>query len=115
MQYHGWSNPYQHGATSMYTGPMPSQSNVIKVMGEESAKAYPIGRNSSLLLVDENQPYVYLKTSDDGGFAQMKKFKIELVQEEQKTQPSVDTSQFVTKQDFDEFKKMIEDLVMANG
>ena len=44
------------------------QMEIQRVNGEESAKAYPIGPNSSVLLLDVNDPLVWVVTTDASGF-----------------------------------------------
>lgn len=43
-------------------------SEVIRVNGEEGAKAYQMMPNSSVLLLDVTQPVVWLKTTDGAGY-----------------------------------------------
>ena len=43
-------------------------SSVIKVNGENGARAYQIGANSSALLLDESGLMVWLVTSDGAGY-----------------------------------------------
>ena len=65
-----FQNPYFSG---MGMGMMPQypqpaqlapQSQVVKVNGENGARAYQIGANSSALLLDESGLMVWLVTSD---------------------------------------------------
>lgn len=51
-------NPYQQA---------PKQE-VVKVNGENGARAYPIGANSSALLLDESGAIVWLVVSDGAGY-----------------------------------------------
>ena len=60
-----FQNPY----ANPYFQPNPYQpSSVIKVNGENGAKAYTLGANSSALLLDESGLMVWLVTSDGAGY-----------------------------------------------
>lgn len=110
---------------------LPSQlqtiNNVLQVMGPESAQSYQVGPNSHVILMDSNRPVFYTKRSDDSGYSETKAFQfkeIPLFPEPVQTQPTnviADTDLYVTKEDFnnfktmmEDFKKMIEELVMKN-
>lgn len=56
-----FQNPY-----IPYYQPQPSQ--VIKVNGENGARAYTMGANSSALLLDESGLLVWLVVSDGAGY-----------------------------------------------
>ena len=60
-------NPYGMGQT--YTPPVfPQNAQVVKVNGENGARAYQIGPNSSALLLDESGALVWLCTTDGAGY-----------------------------------------------
>ena len=67
----GFQNPYMnpYGFQQMPSPvyPQPSQQ-VVKVHGEDGAKAYQMGANSSALLLDESGTMVWLATSDGAGY-----------------------------------------------
>lgn len=96
-------------------------NNILKVTGPESAKAYPLGRDSSVVLFDADNPVFYLKTTDDGGFPlPLRTFSFEEIKtpEVQPVVEQIDTSNFVTKNDLEtlqndisELKNMLEGLV----
>ena len=101
---------------------MQPMNNILQVMGLESAQAYQIGPDSQVLLMDSNRPVFYLKKSDSSGYAEVRAFEFHEIpltqpippaQQPQPVEPT-QTQDFVTKKDFEEFKKMIEDLVMKN-
>lgn len=69
-------NPYLYNINQPYV-PQPIYMNnangssvqqVIRVHGEEGAKAYGLAPNSSILLLDETQPVVWLKMTDGAGY-----------------------------------------------
>lgn len=55
---------------------------VVRVNGEASAQMYNLPPNSSALLLDNEQPIVYLLQTDGAGYKQISKFKIEPFVEE---------------------------------
>lgn len=60
-------NPYQMPQAYMY-GQNLQKMEVIKVNGEEGAKAFSLAPNSSVLLLDETAPVVWLKTTDGASY-----------------------------------------------
>lgn len=57
-------NPYQ--AQSPYQP--PQRGEIIKVNGRGGAEAFQLMPNSSILLLDANDPIVWLKTTDGAGY-----------------------------------------------
>ena len=50
---------------------------IIRVNGENGARAYQMPPNSSVLLLDENQPIVWLAQTDGAGYKTVAPYKIE--------------------------------------
>ena len=109
----------------------PSQvNNILQVMGPESAQAFQIGPDSQVILMDSsNKPVFYRKKSDSSGYSETRAFTFKEISLEQaaaiissdnnyQQQPQQQTSsnheEYITKKDFEEYKKMIEDLVMKD-
>lgn len=110
------SNPMQN-----FQPQSQSINNVLEVMGPESAQAFQIGPDSKVILMDANKPIFYCKQSDSSGFAATKAFHYEEVPLTELMQSSVQSheddsikSDYITKSEFNEFKKMIEELVMKD-
>ena len=60
-------NPY--GMAPQYQPPVPVPAQqVVRVNGENGARAYALGANSSALLLDESGALVWLVTSDGAGY-----------------------------------------------
>lgn len=100
-----------------------SINNILRVMGPESAQAFQIGPNSEVILMEDSaRPIFYWKESDSSGYSKTRAYKFEEVplnslMGQQLAQSQEDNShnpEYVTKSDFDDFKKMIEELVMKN-
>ena len=87
-------------------------NSIIWVQGEAGAKAYPVAPGNSLLLMDSESECFYIKTTDASGVPMpLRAFtytEIVQTQDDEKEQPQIDTSQFITRAEFEELKKMIE-------
>lgn len=54
------------------------KQTIIRVNGENGAKAFQMaGPNSSVLLLDETEPVIWVKITDGAGYPTLKKYKIE--------------------------------------
>lgn len=80
-------------------------SQLIRVNGIESAKAYPTTPNSMVALFDENDDVMYIKSTDASNFPTIRTFKFTEVKDEPKHVPS--DPQYVTKEEFEELKQEI--------
>lgn len=60
--------PYQQPIYPAYQQPQAQQTQVVRVNGENGARAYQIGANSSALLLDESGALVWLVTTDGAGY-----------------------------------------------
>ena len=76
----GYQNPFinPYGYTPSYQIPQmkPQPVQVTRVNGENGAKAYSIGANSSALLLDESGTMVWLVTSDGAGYKTVSAYDI---------------------------------------
>ncbi len=54
----------------------PPAYEVVRVHGREGANAFQMGPNSSLLLLDENDPIVWLAKTDGAGYKTVTPFRI---------------------------------------
>lgn len=77
----GYANPYlsnQFGQYGQYTQQIQeAKSEVVRVNGRNGADAYRLASNSSILLLDETAPIIWLKTTDGAGYATVTPYKIE--------------------------------------
>ena len=55
---------------------LTARQEIIRVCGENGARAYQMAPNSSVLLLDENNPVIYLKQSDGAGYSTLTSYKI---------------------------------------
>lgn len=89
-----------------YQQPVNSQT-IQYVNGKQSAEAYQMNPNSTVLLMDKNEPKFYIKQSDASGFCTTRTFTFEEVTEDQL--PAV-VDNYVTKEEFNSLKQSFEDL-----
>lgn len=111
----------QNGMMPSFTSQPQSINNILQVMGPESAQSYQTGPDSHVILMDSNRPVFYLKKSDSTGYAETRAFEFHEIplnqptsQPQQVNNTQLNSQDYVTKSDFEDFKKMIEDLVMKN-
>ena len=97
---------------SQYNQPQPSLS-IDQVSNLEEAKKYQMFPGSTIYLIDQNDPYIYMKVSDTQGKITLRAFSLIEVEVDK-----IVDSKYITRDDFDAFKtdmfNMIEDLKEAN-
>ena len=81
--------------------PMSSPQGILYVNGLESAKAFNTQPNQAVILMDSNEDIFYIVKSDASNFKTIKEYTFK---EKESTQPT-----FVTHEEFDELKKLLED------
>lgn len=119
------ANPYQTGVMpqqSYAPAQPPMQSNVIGVDGEIGAKAFniPNGSTGPIALWDTNDNVIYMRTFNAAGMPMPLK-RLRYVEEEPaqalpaQSGAAVDTSQFVTKTDFEQLRNEIRQMAQQHG
>lgn len=66
-QFWGGQNPYQNRMNPSPFNFAPKQE-IVRVNGENGARAYALPPNSSILLLDETAPIVWLAQTDGAGY-----------------------------------------------
>lgn len=66
--------------------PTQPRSEIIRVHGEEGAKAYQLPPNSAILLLDDTNPILWFKSTDGAGYPQVTAYDIT---------PHIDTREIV--------------------
>ena len=95
--------------------PTPTQNvNWIYVTGVEGARNHIVQPGNTAWLMDNNEPYFYVKKVDGVGSCDFKIFRIEEVQEAVKEQPKQDMSQYVLRDEFDALKAQLNHFVDTN-
>lgn len=101
--------PYGTVLPQMNQTPIQPQANngVIWVQGEAAAKAYPVAKGGTVLLMDSESNVFYLKSVDTSGMPQ----PLEVYEYKKIEKPIEDTdSKYATKEDLDKMMKRIEEL-----
>lgn len=110
--YPGYTAPVYQQAT-----PQSVQTNTNKIYatGIEDVRSRQLPVNSDFIFLDNDKPLIYRKTTDSTGKMDVQVFKIIPYQEEEKIQPVVDLSGYVSVKDFErleqqfiEFKQSFE-------
>ena len=80
------------------TPPLLQQTQTIQyVKDKQSAEAYQMPVNSSVILMDSNQARFYMKQTDASGVATIKAYDFKEAEDEK-------PKEYVTKQEFEAFK-----------
>ena len=109
-----WSNP------APITNPQPALVPVqnvswISVNGMQGAKEHQVPANATHWLMDSNDSVFYVKSSDEFGVSkQLKAFRFVEVDLSaavpDNSQPQIDESKYVQREEFDELKSKIEQM-----
>ena len=81
---------------------------VIRVKGYQGAKDYPMPRDSEAIMIDEDPAvnYIYMKKVDVNGGEMCARYKYE-----EDPVPSLNPENYVTTNDFKEFKEEVLDAI----
>ena len=107
-------NPnYYNYQNDLYSKPQMKQYAFVN--GIDAANNFQIGTNQSMLLMDENHPLCYMKTTDALGRASLRYFKLEEIDEQSALgmlQPSsVADDKFASKEDIVNINKRLDDIL----
>lgn len=86
--------------------------NWIYVSGVDGAKNQIVQPGQTAWMMDNNDPYFYVKSVDNVGSSTFRIFQFAEVQEvtpEQTAQPQIDLSQYVQRGEFDALKAQLEE------
>lgn len=102
--------PYdQFGNFNPYP-PRQPQNVYAFVNGLEGAKSYLVPANQTVLLMDSEQPVCYMKTANALGQGTLRYFKLTEVKEADIRGPQTNTSNYVTKEEFEQLLHRLEKL-----
>lgn len=110
--------PYYPNTYGSYTPqqnmtPQPAQSNagLTWVTGEGGAKSYLVAPGCTIPLFDSENPVIYIKSADASGLPSMKILDYKIREATSSpTPPVVQTADFVTREEFHELEKKLEQL-----
>lgn len=110
-------NQSQGGGWGQQSASTPTQNvDWIRVSGIDGAKNQIVQPGQTVWMMDNNEPYFYVKSADNVGSCTFRIFQFAEVQEvaqEQPEQPQIDLSQYVQRSEFEQLKAMIEQLTNA--
>lgn len=113
------NNPYAVQYQPQVQAPQPVQqptqmaqnnnSSIIWVQGEAGAKSYLIAPNTSLMLMDSEGDYFYIKSTDNTGMPTLKKFAYneitnngsKTVENGSKNDFEFDPNKYITREEFE--------------
>lgn len=105
-------NQSQGGGWGQQSAPTPTQNvDWIRVSGIDGAKNQIVQPGQTVWMMDNNEPYFYVKSADNVGSCTFRIFQFAEVQEvapEQPEQPQIDLSQYVQRGEFEKLKALIE-------
>lgn len=113
-QQNSWGQQSAQAASAQATS--AQNVNWIQVSGIDGAKNQIVQPGQTAWMMDNNQPYFYVKSVDNVGSSTFRIFQFAEVQEsasEQTVQPQIDPSQYVQRAEFDELKAQLEQLTTA--
>lgn len=87
--------------------------NWIYVSGVDGAKSQIVQPGQTAWMMDNNDPYIYVKEVDNVGSTTFRIFRIDEVHDiapEQTIQPQIDMSQYIQRAEFDQLKEQLEQL-----
>lgn len=93
-----------YGQFQQFYGQRPE--SLVRVTGYEGAKAYQMMPNSTVALFDENDDFMYIKSTDGAGFATIRTFRFEPYEEVPKT-----SGEYISRSEFDEFRNEVKEYV----
>lgn len=95
--YNNLFNPYTVGMAGTNPYQPNSRQEITKVNGRDGANAFPLSANSSILLLDINNPVVYLKQADGGGFCSVTAYGITPIEQSQTSTDTTDLERRIAR------------------
>lgn len=100
--YNPYFQPYQPiDQLSQLRGQQQHSGGIVWVQGLEAAKSYMVAPGASVMLMDSESQTFYIKSTDPSGIP------LPLRVFEYKERTSQQPVDYITRQEFEEFKKMI--------
>lgn len=93
-----------------------NNSGITWVQGENAAKSFPVAAGQSVLLMDSENPVMYIKSTDQSGMPLPLRIfdyteRVTKSSEDVKINPAEDI--YVTKQEFDSFKDEMKSAIKS--
>ena len=94
--------------------PRPIMNQYVFVNGIDGAKSFQLPPNQTILLMDNDNPYAYMKSSNQIGQTSIRYFKlVETTEQELRNSNNVEvvSNDYVSRSEFDEMKKKIDKIL----
>lgn len=91
--------------------PQQDTATINWVQGEAAAKAFIVRPGSSVILMDSERDFFYMKAVDQSGMPNFRVFEYKEVT----NQPAMPAGDFVARAEFDELKAKINELMNQKG
>lgn len=89
-----------YGQTQQLTQQLPTTMTATKVFGKAGARNYPIPYNSTAILLNDDEDFLWIKSVDATGYIiSFREFKLEEVKP-----PIQQNGEFISRGEFDEWK-----------
>ena len=89
--------------------PQTQNSGITWVQGESAAKSYPVASGQSILLMDSENPIMYIKSTDQSGMPMpLRIFDYTERKNERTEREQVVTQDYISRTEFDAFKDEIK-------
>lgn len=102
-------NSYNSYLSQLNQIQQPQPQALTWVTGIEGAKAYQMPANSTVSLFDKNDDLMYIKSTDGAGFPTIRTFKF--YEETEKESKTISVDDYVSKTEFETFKKEVAEYV----
>ncbi len=97
--------------TMPQNAPQASNNGINWVLGEAAAKSFPVGAGQTVLLMDREEPVLYLKSSDQSGMPQpLRIFDLteRSAQHSESSEPKKPDVEYVSRKEFEEFREDVK-------
>lgn len=103
----------QYAQSPMHNTPQSSGQGLIWVQGEAGAKSFMVTAGATVMLMDSDGDYFYLKSADNAGMPSLRTFAYKEVTGQQmvpNSAPVQDMSKYVTRDEYDKLVEIIRQL-----
>ena len=115
MAYNNYFPQFYPSAQPQFMPQSNSQTqtnNLVWVQGENSAKSYPVGAGQSILLMDSENPVMYIKSTDQSGMP----LPLRIFDYQERSQTHTERSQtvaepkveYISREEFEAFRDEIK-------
>lgn len=107
-----YQQPVQAPQMQPMQQPQAQGGGILWVQGEEGAKAYMVAPGNSVLLMDSEKNYFFIKSVDQSGMPSMRRFEYQEINDQKDGNLfSSQFSSYVQKTEFEELKKEVAGII----